>query len=155
MSAARQFCGFRASFLLVVACGGALAACSPGIGDACDTALRCSQSATRLCDLTQPNGYCTLADCQEGTCPSDAVCVTFWPKTNRAADVDRLSTNYCMAKCDDRSDCRKSDGYDCLSTSEFGAHGGESMVLGPANQKFCAVRSNVTTPQSISDAGAP
>ena len=95
-----------------------------------------------------------FAGCQEGTCPGDAVCVTFWPKTDRSADIDRLSTNYCMRKCDERSDCRDDEGYDCLSSKDFGAHG-ESAVLGSADQRFCAVRSSAPANQSNADAGTP
>jgi hypothetical protein len=124
--------------LMAVSC--CLAACSRGIGDSCESALLCSASATRLCDMTQPGGYCTLAGCQEGSCPSESTCVTFWQDTARSdIDRNRLSVNYCMRKCDERSDCRDSDGYDCLSGKDFGYHG-EATVEGQPDQKFCAVR---------------
>jgi hypothetical protein len=127
---------------LVVACG-------RGIGDACETSLRCSASATRLCDLTQPGGYCTLGGCQPGGCPGESVCVTFWQNTPKAEiDRNRLSTNYCMKKCDERSDCRDDEGYDCLSGTDFG-FGREATVEGSPDQRFCAVR----LPQSSADAG--
>jgi hypothetical protein len=126
-------------------------ACSRGIGDECETALRCSSSGTRLCDLTQPHGYCTLAGCDVATCPSESVCVRFWPKApaDHPQDADRLGTNYCMRKCDDHSDCRDDQGYGCLSSKEFGAKQ-ESEVLGHPTQRFCAVRS-----QPPADAGSP
>lgn len=118
----------------------AAAACTQGIGDACETALRCSASGTRLCDMTQPGGYCTLAGCQEGSCPPEAVCVTFFQNTREGnADRNRLSTNYCMRKCDERSDCRDDDGYDCLASKDFGDNG-EAAVEDHPDQKFCAVR---------------
>jgi len=118
---------------LVVACG-------RGIGDACETSLRCSASATRLCDMTQTGGYCTLAGCQPGGCPDEAVCVTFWQNTPKGeVDRNRLSTNYCMRKCDERSDCRDDEGYDCMKGSDFGFDG-EATVEGNANQRFCALR---------------
>jgi hypothetical protein len=113
----------------------AFAGCSREIGDGCNTALDCSASGTRLCDNTQPGGYCTLANCQENTCPSESECVKFWPKVSRPADIDRLSMTYCMYKCDERSDCR--GGYDCFTDLNFGAMG-EAEVLGNRNQKFCA-----------------
>jgi len=125
-------------------------ACSRGIGDECETALRCSSSGTRLCDQTQPHGYCTLAGCDTATCPSEAVCVRFWPKVDRPQDADRLGTNYCMRKCDEPSDCRDDQGYTCLSASTFGAKQ-EAEVLGHPTQKFCAVRSH---PIQV-DAGRP
>jgi hypothetical protein len=125
-------------------------ACQRGIGDECETALNCSSSATRLCDQTQPHGYCTLAGCDVATCPSDSVCVRFWPRVERPAEADRLGTNYCMRTCDERSDCRDDQGYDCLSASDFGATH-ESLVLGHPNQRFCAVRSRPL----VVDAGSP
>jgi hypothetical protein len=114
--------------------------CGRGIGDACETSLRCSASGTRLCDMTQPGGYCTLAACQPGNCPSDSVCVTFWQNTEaEAADRNRLSANYCMRKCDERSDCRDDEGYDCLLGDQFGIMG-EAVVEGDQKQRFCAQR---------------
>jgi hypothetical protein len=97
--------------------------------------------------MTQPGGYCTLAACQPGNCPSDAVCVTFFQNTQTPdADRNRLSSNYCMRKCSERSDCRDDEGYDCLLGSEFGVKGtepgftGEALVEGHQDQRFCAVR---------------
>ena len=139
-----------AALLLAAAC--LSGACQRGIGDACDTALRCSTSGTRVCDLTQPKGYCTLPGCDVGTCPSESVCVRFWPRVERPEDADRLGMNYCMRKCDERSDCRDDEGYDCLSAAQFGA-GQESRVLGDAKQRFCAVRSERVDPSKL-DAGA-
>ena len=90
--------------------------------------------------MTQPGGYCTLAACQPGNCPSDSVCVTFWQNTDtQEADRNRLSSNYCMRKCDERSDCRDDEGYDCLLGSDFGVEG-EAEVEGFPKQRFCAVR---------------
>ena len=139
---------------LVVACG-------RGIGDACETSLRCSASATRLCDMTQPGGYCTLAGCQPGGCPSESVCVTFWQNTPQASvDRNRLSTNYCMRKCDERSDCRDDEGYDCIIGKDFG-YGGEATVDGSPNQHFCAVKlapsvvAEGASSMSMPDAGKP
>jgi hypothetical protein len=137
--------------LALLAIGVLLTACQRGIGDACETALRCSTSGTRLCDLTQPHGYCTLPGCDVSTCPAEAVCVRFWPRVdlppNRPQDADRLGTNYCMRRCKHASDCRDDDGYSCLSADEFGATH-ESKVLGDTTQRFCAVRSHAV------DAGA-
>jgi hypothetical protein len=113
-----------------------LAACSPAIGDSCSTALDCSASGTRLCDMTQRNGYCTLDGCEENTCPSEAVCVQFGRRFE-GQSVDRLARTYCMYKCDTGSDCRTDDAYACFSARSFGA-GNEAQILGNAGQKFCA-----------------
>jgi hypothetical protein len=130
-----NFAALIFSLLLSVGCG-------RGIGDACETSLRCSASGTRLCDMTQPGGYCTLAACQPGNCPSESVCVTFYQNTSMPdADRNRLSANYCMRKCDDASDCRDDEGYDCVTGSQFGIGAdGEAMAEGDSDQKFCAVR---------------
>jgi hypothetical protein len=138
---------------VALALGALFSGCQPGIGDACTTALQCSSSGSRLCDMTQPHGYCTLVGCDEGTCPSEAVCVKFWPKVAMPQDSDRLGTNYCMYKCTTNSDCRS--GYSCLSQTEFGAMD-ESEVLGHPKQRFCAVRDRpVAADAGPADSGAP
>lgn len=126
-------CGLWVLVLLLVP------ACSPSIGDNCSSALDCSQSGMRLCDLTQPGGYCTLDGCEEGTCPEEAVCVMFGRQIS-GEPVERLSRTYCMAKCDDDGDCRNGDGYRCFGKGKpFGAEGeDEATVLGPQDQHFCA-----------------
>jgi hypothetical protein len=117
-----------------------MTACGRGIGDACESSLRCSASGSRVCDMTQPGGYCTIASCQAGNCPSDSACVTFWQSTQTTgADRNRLSERYCMRKCEDNSDCRDDEGYACVLGSEFGASG-EATVEGNPDQRFCAVR---------------
>jgi hypothetical protein len=91
--------------------------------------------------MTQPGGYCTLAACA-GNCPSDSVCVTFYQRTSSdesSSDENRLSSNYCMRKCDERSDCRDDEGYDCITGDQFGV-GGEATVEGDPDARFCAVR---------------
>ena len=107
-------------------------ACAPAIGDDCETGLDCSSQSTRLCDLTQRGGYCTLPNCERGTCPEEAVCVQFRPSTLR------LSSNFCMLECDSDSDCRTQHGYRCLHESEFGLpDGNEARVLDGSNKRFC------------------
>jgi hypothetical protein len=116
--------------------------CTPKIGRNCSNSLECSLQGSRICDRTQPHGYCTIAGCEEGTCPSEAVCVKFSPND------ERLAVTYCLAKCDDTSDCRGDDGYHCLSQDSFGSKG-DAKVLGSSGQKFCALR--VLPPQSRGD----
>jgi hypothetical protein len=106
--------------------------CAPEIGDDCESSLDCSSQGTRLCDRTQPSGYCTIRGCEEGSCPDEAVCVLF------RANVDRLAESFCMLKCDDDGDCREGDGYECTRADDFGAAQGETEILGRASQKFCA-----------------
>jgi hypothetical protein len=138
---------WRSALFVLCALLSVSAGCGRGIGDACETSLRCSAGGTRLCDMTQPGGYCTLSACQPGNCPSDSVCVTFWQNTSEAGgattspgDRNRLSTNYCMRKCDERSDCRDDEGYDCLKPEQFGVDGEALVEGGASEQRFCAVR---------------
>jgi hypothetical protein len=125
----------RAVLLLLAA--PLLPACAPEIGDACATALDCSASGTRLCDLTQNGGYCTLDGCEEDTCPPESVCVQFG-KLIDDVPVDRLSRTFCMYKCKKSNDCRQDEGYACFLADGFG-NKQEARVLGPSDQKFCAV----------------
>lgn len=127
-------------FVMIVAVG-----CAPAIGDECETALDCSQSGSRICDRTQPAGYCTIQGCERGTCPEDSVCVKFRP------GLERLSATYCMATCETTSDCRDDEGYRCTSTTEFGA--GEAEILGRGAPQFCSIPELMS--ELADDAGAP
>jgi hypothetical protein len=96
-----------------------LAGCSPDIGDDCNSSLDCSQIGDRLCDTTQPGGYCTIFNCEPDTCPEDeAACVGFQFDLDPAcksvddATYPRFSKTFCMALCEDASDCRA--GYECV-----------------------------------------
>lgn len=119
-------------------------ACAPQIGDDCSTALDCSSQGSRLCDRTQPHGYCTISGCEQGTCPDEAVCVKFRPS------AERLAVTYCMYKCESNGDCRDDEGYTCTSALEFGeVHAMDAKILGRASQLFCSI-----PPLASPDAGA-
>jgi len=115
--------------------------CAPEIGDECETSLDCDVQNNRVCDLTQPRGYCTLEGCEKGTCPEDSVCVMFRP------EPERLSSTWCMASCDDNDDCRK--GYYCRRADQLketsvsdGTTKQEVFAknLDKGSAKFCTVR---------------
>lgn len=96
-----------------------LAGCTPKIGDDCNSSVDCSQLGDRLCDTTQPGGYCTIFNCEPDTCPEDeGPCVAFDyeldPACKSADDAEwaRFERTFCMKWCDDDSDCR--DGYRCV-----------------------------------------
>lgn len=111
----------------------AASGCAPEIGDDCKTSLDCSSQGSRLCDRTQPHGYCTLQGCEPGTCPDDSVCVKFRP------EQERLAATFCMARCSDDGDCRSDEGYRCTSAREFGERdAGEAEILGRPEQAFCS-----------------
>ena len=126
----------------------ALAGCAPKIGDACSVSTDCSATGGRLCDSTQPGGYCTLFNCEPGSCPSEAICVAFKAHPSQAAAcVDpqgsaRLERTFCMAKCSKNNDCRA--GYACIDmnvrNNPFAAvvveHGADK---GQVDGRVCAV----------------
>jgi len=108
--------------------------CAPKIGDECSSSSDCSVQADRLCDTTLPGGYCTIFNCEPGTCPEDeSVCVAF----NGSVCEDPLRTprfqrTFCMARCDDDGDCRS--GYACIDM-------GDAVVdIDPPTRKVCVVR---------------
>ena len=74
--------------------------CAPKIGDECTANLDCGTQIT--CDLSQPDGYCTVPDCLAGSCPEESICVTF-----------SNEENWCMGICSTNEDCRA--GYECIS----------------------------------------
>jgi hypothetical protein len=146
------------------------AGCGAEIGDSCIISTDCSIDGTRTCDLESDGGYCTIRGCDFGTCPSEAVCVSFFlgsfdnqpcnpatedlPATGGTDDcnpdelcaldghcVDRSSeVRYCMRKCSSGGDCRS--GYECRDEKLMIMDGGEP-VPAPGS------RITDTTPQSF------
>ena len=109
--------------------------CSPAIGDTCGSSTDCDINGTRICDLAQPGGYCTIAGCDVGTCPSgEASCVQF------RSDVPRLTESFCMYSCTSDSDCRTDEGYRCVSAASVAA----VVLEGPS--RFCAMPPAATPP---------
>jgi len=99
------------------------AGCKPKIGDDCRIPTDCSAAADRLCDISAPGGYCTVYNCEPGTCPEDeSLCVEFGAQRSPIAKcIDKQSPSpyartFCMATCDDDSDCRS--GYTCEDLSD-------------------------------------
>lgn len=129
-------------------CFAALAGCAPKIGDACSVSTDCSATGGRLCDTTQPGGYCTLFNCEPGSCPSEAICVAFKAYPSQAPGCEnpqssaRLQRTFCMRKCSKNSDCRA--GYACIDmnakNNRYGAvvieHGADK---GQVDGRVCAV----------------
>ena len=95
-----------------------LLACTPQIGNHCQLSTDCSQLGDRLCDTTQPEGYCTVFNCEPDSCPY-AVCVAFDPTLDPACGNaqsgrwPRFERSYCLAPCNQDSDCRGS--YQCVN----------------------------------------
>ena len=92
-----------------------IAGCTPKIGDKCVLSTDCSTSGDRLCDTTQPGGYCTQFNCIGNKCPDQAACVIFESAVPGCAYTDRgiprTGRQFCVAQCHANSDCR--GGYVC------------------------------------------
>lgn len=130
----------RASSVLVALLG---LACQPQIGDECQTSVDCSQGGERLCDITQPGGYCTVFNCEPGGCPEDSVCIAFGAQLSNASmctdlnGLSRFTRSFCMATCGSRADCRS--GYACADVT--GAPWRALVVDRRASGKVCIVPS--------------
>ena len=87
----------RLSLILATVVGALLAggACSKQIGDDCSTSADCDPNGHRVCDLSQPGGYCTILGCDETSCPSEATCVRFFPS--------QFLTTPCNPLCEDQA----------------------------------------------------
>jgi len=148
----------RLSFVLVVL---AAVGCGKEIGDACIVNTDCDPNGTRVCDMIEKDGYCTLLGCDYNTCPNEAVCVRFFSgefenelcATNDDCTLDELcaldghcvprsaEVRYCMRKCESKGDCR--DGYECRNYDLMIEHGGEpvlapGVVVDDKAPNFCA-----------------
>lgn len=136
----RAFVFFAAPALALAAF--ALVGCTPAIGDQCTLSTDCSVQGTRICDTTQPNGYCTIIPCTGNSCPDHAACVEIGasvpgcPYDDYAAP-SRVGTAMCLKSCNSDSDCRQNDGYTCATP----AGPGSSAVILDTNQsqKVCLV----------------
>lgn len=146
----------------------AAAACGHNIGDSCSVSTDCAPDGTRVCDTFSPGGYCTIQGCDYGTCPSEAVCVRFFPglehtkacTTSGDCSIDELCTvggqcaprsielRFCMMTCGSGSDCRS--GYECRTLQLMKTHGGEpvpdpsSLTSTVPDQAFCASQQSCT-----------
>ncbi|HEY1954715.1 MAG TPA: hypothetical protein VGH28_03870 [Polyangiaceae bacterium] len=102
-----------------------LLGCQPSIGDHCFQSTDCSPAGDRLCDTSQPNGYCTIFSCLPNRCPSEAACVATnisvlgCPYDDRHSP-SRTSRQLCLKKCQQDSDCRADEGYACIVPADYG-----------------------------------
>jgi hypothetical protein len=103
-----------------------LAGCQPQIGDPCTSSIDCSAQGDRLCDTSQPEGYCTEFNCEPDTCPEESVCLGFGSQLDPACQTEsvdprwpRFERSFCLAICETDSDCR--EGYACLAPGDRAA----------------------------------
>lgn len=101
--------------VLAAALAVGMSGCKPEIGDDCSVSTDCSSTGDRLCDTTQPGGYCTIFNCEPGTCPEEAICVGFSTSSSKVCEDPqsdgRLQRTYCLRSCGSNDDCRS--GYEC------------------------------------------
>lgn len=140
--------GFGVCCLALVALG-----CAPKIGDDCTSSTDCSINGDRLCDTTQPGGYCTVFNCEPDTCPEEAQCVAFDMQIDPACydpqHWGRFERTFCMLRCDNNGDCRS--GYLCSDMAQQPNPWGAAVVDGsPTGTKVCvsAAISEIPQPQS-------
>ena len=127
--------------VFVVALAALSFGCAPQIGDECETSVDCSQGGERLCDITQPGGYCTVFNCEPNSCPEDeSLCVQFgavrspgnfqFPKETTSLDIADLITRLGGFTPTAKSDAvsvirRKPDGKEEVTTVDV-----ERMISG-------------------------
>ncbi len=137
---------------LPVACALALLAfgCTPKIGDECTVSTNCSAAGDRLCDITQPGGYCTIFNCEPGTCPADSVCINFGTSLSSVDMCTPSQGNspyqrsFCMATCASDGDCRGGQ-YKCLNLTGDALHPntlGAVLAEGSGNGLVCTVEAH-------------
>ncbi|MCL2723419.1 MAG: hypothetical protein FWD69_03190 [Polyangiaceae bacterium] len=140
------------TFVLVVCAAFSVASCTPSIGDKCTLSTDCSANGDRLCDTSQPDGYCTVFNCQADQCPDKAACILFNAAVpgcgfndRNGASGARTARSSCSARCQSDSDCRS--GYLCADARNPPWN---ALILDDdQNQLTCLV-----IPADFSDAGA-
>ncbi len=120
------------------------AGCKPKIGDDCRISTDCSAAGDRLCDITAPSGYCTVYNCEPDSCPEDeSLCVEFGAQRSPVSKCeDKQSPSpygraFCMATCDDDSDCRS--GYTCADLSDPTNPWGAVLIDRGRGKRACVV----------------
>ena len=153
------FVGFAASALA--------AGCSPKIGDKCTVSTDCSATGDRLCDITEPGGYCTVFNCEPDGCPDDAACINFG-STLSVGDPNQVSLpgqdvdggvlagcrasqgnspyqrSFCLASCESDGDCR--GGYRCVEPETVG---GVKVDYNRSNRVCAVPRDNQKDPAEL------
>jgi len=156
-------CSKRFSPWLGMAVLAVVTGCAPKIGDKCTVSTDCSAQGDRICDITQPGGYCTEFNCEPDSCPDGAACINFGttlsigdpgspdnpndPSTvPTACRVSQGNSPYqrsfCLAACESDSDCRAD--YACIEPETIG--GVKADYDSARRGKVCAVARKTTDP---------
>lgn len=136
--------GLTEKLLLCLALVAVGVGCKPQIGDDCKLSRDCSAAGDRLCDITAPGGYCTVFNCEPNSCPDgESLCVQFGAVRSPACASQALAApspyarTFCMATCDDASDCRS--GYECKDLSDPTNPWGAVLIDTNRGNKACVV----------------
>lgn len=125
----------------LLAAGLLLGGCTPHIGDHCALNTDCSIDGTRVCDNSQPNGYCTSFNCTANSCLDNAVCVMTYASVpgcpyNDQQAPSRTHSTLCLKACNQDSDCRNSEGYVCRDPT-LPPYSGTIIDDSPTSNKVC------------------
>jgi hypothetical protein len=128
-------------------------ACKPEIGDECEISTDCSATGDRLCDTTQPGGYCTMFNCDPGSCPDEAACIRYGnvlstaPECQDPAASRRLQRTFCLKNCESDDDCR--GGYACIDMRRESERGVVVVERSGTSGKVCAVPFRGDAPSAV------
>ncbi len=137
-------------------CG--LCSCGPEIGDECTSSADCSDMGDRLCDSSQPGGYCTRFNCEPDSCPEEAACIAFLWTTSAAKECQdpgdsRRMRTFCLRRCSSQDDCRS--GYVCADLGETGNdYGAMAVDLKRSGGRVCAVPMSAASYAEAGDSGS-
>lgn len=144
---------FPDKLFLLLTLAAVAAGCKPKIGDDCELSTDCSAAADRLCDITAPNGYCTIYNCEPGTCPEDeSLCVEFGAQRS-AVDACQSEQNpspyaraFCMATCESSDDCRPE--YECVNLRDPNNRHkwGAVLIDGDRGNRACLAKQTAVVP---------
>ena len=99
-----------AALLSAALLSAALCGCQPSVGDVCQSNVECGATEGAICDVSVPQGYCTVAGCVPNGCPEDSVCVRFDEQTS-----------YCMQICLSDGECREE--HTCRDVGTYAEEG--------------------------------
>ena len=123
----------RTVCLLTILVVGLLAsACGKKIGDGCQTSIDCAQDGTRICDLSQPGGYCTEDGCDDSSCPSESVCVRFFDQ--------KFPTGTCSSPPGTMGECRVEELCVVCGPSSSAPEPYACCVPSNSERRYCAAK---------------
>jgi hypothetical protein len=132
--------------------------CQQKIGDGCSLGTDCSTSGDRSCDTTLPGGYCTMANCEPDSCPSEAACIAFMLSPSAVLECatgsdSREVRTYCMRTCSSNSDCR--NGYVCVDLNQpNNGWSAQRIDRSSTDGRVCVIAYTATSTYSVASDGS-